>query len=87
MQGLSPIKWVPEGYGYLERATMLIPNDFYACSSLAGVINNVRRDFADAQKMYAYAANISNRYSYTLLNDLKMKALNKGKLDLEPKNE
>ena len=64
-------KWLSDGYDSLKRATLLIPEDFDAWSSLGGMIKNVREDFATAQKMYAHAAKISDGHPYPLLNALK----------------
>ena len=80
-------KWLSDGYDSLKRATLLIPEDFDAWSSLGGMIKNVREDFATAQKMYAHAAKISDGHPYPLLNALKMEALNTGTLNFEPVRE
>jgi tetratricopeptide (TPR) repeat protein len=77
-------QWLPDGYASLNRATLLIPDDFDAWSSLGGILKNVREDFANAQRMYTHASNISDGHPYPLLNALKMEALHTGKLDLEP---
>lgn len=77
-------QWLSDGHDSLTRATLLIPGDFDAWSSLGGVLRNVRADFAGARRMYAHAANISGGHPYPLLNALKMEALHTGKLDLEP---
>jgi len=86
-QGRQKMPWLPDGYESLKRATMLIPNDFDAWSALGGVLKNVRQDFADAQKNYTHAADISDGHPYPLLNALKMQALHTGKLDLDPVRE
>lgn len=75
--------WLPDGYDSLRRATLLIPDDFDAWSSLGGVLKNVREDLGAAQKMYAHASKISDGHPYPLLNALKIEALNTGKLELE----
>jgi tetratricopeptide (TPR) repeat protein len=80
-------KWLSDGYDSLKRATLLIPEDFDAWSSLGGMLKNVREDFATAQKMYAHASKISDGHPYPLLNALKMEALDTGKLNLEPVRE
>jgi tetratricopeptide (TPR) repeat protein len=79
--------WLHDGHDSLVRATMLIPEDFDAWSSLGGVLKNVREDRVAAQSMYAKAARISNGHPYPLLNALKLEALTTGKLDLEGINE
>jgi tetratricopeptide (TPR) repeat protein len=76
------VRWLPDGYDSLTKATMLIPDDFDAWSSLAGVLKNVRSDFAAAQKRYAHAACISDGHPYPLLNALKLEALNTGRLEV-----
>ncbi len=77
-------KWLPDGYDSLKRATLLIPEDFDAWSSLGGIFKNVRADNATAQKMYAHASKISDGHPYPLLNSLKLEALDTGKLNLKP---
>jgi tetratricopeptide (TPR) repeat protein len=77
-------KWLPDGYASLERATLLIPDDFDAWSSLGGILKNVREDYANAHKMYTHASNLSDSHPYPFLNALKMEALHTGKLDLDP---
>ncbi len=77
-------EWLPDGYESLHRATLLIPDDFDAWSSLGGMFKNVRGDFKNAQKMYAHASKISDWHPYPFLNALKMQALDTGKLDLKP---
>ena len=81
------VSWLPDGHDALQRATLLIPEDFDAWSSLGGVLKNVRQDLVGAQKMYAHAAQISGGHPYPLLNALKLEALNTGKLDLEGVSE
>ena len=75
--------WLPDGYDSLKRATMLIPDDFDAWSSLGGVLKNVRGDFEGARQVYAHAASISDGHPYPLLNALKLEALSTGDLKLE----
>jgi tetratricopeptide (TPR) repeat protein len=75
--------WLPDGHSSLERATMLIPNDFDAWASLGGVLKNVRSDNAGALAKYTHAAKISDGHPYPLLNALKLEAQTKGKLELK----
>ena len=77
-------KWLPDGYDSLKKATLLIPNDFDAWSSLGGVLKNVHGDFDSAHKMYKHASEISDGHPYPLLNALKLEALETGKLSLKP---
>jgi tetratricopeptide (TPR) repeat protein len=79
----SKAGWLPDGHDALERATLLIPEDFDAWSSLGGILKNVRQDLVGARKMYARAAKLSGGHPYPLLNALKLEALSTGKLDLE----
>jgi hypothetical protein len=79
--------WLPDGHDALKRATLLIPEDFDAWSSLGGMLKNVRKDLVGAHKMYAHAAKLSGGHPYPLLNALKLEALNTGKLDLEAVSE
>lgn len=80
-------QWLPDGYDSLNRATLPIPNDFDAWSSLAGVLKNIRGDYAAAREMYAHAANISDGHPYPLLNALKLEALHAGRLEVESVRE
>nr|AFI78482.1 hypothetical protein ws156A7_0003 [uncultured bacterium ws156A7] len=75
--------WLSDGHSSLERATMLIPDDFDAWASLGGVLKNVRGDDAGALSKYAHAARISHGHPYPLLNALKLEAQTKGKLALK----
>jgi tetratricopeptide (TPR) repeat protein len=79
----SKLSWLPDGHDSLRRATLLIPNDFDAWSSLGGVLKNVRNDPENAEKMYSHAAEISDGHPYPLLNALKLEAARTGKLELE----
>lgn len=79
--------WLPDGHDALVRATLLIPEDFDAWSSLGGLLKNVRQDLAGAHQMYAHAAKLSGGHPYPLLNALKLEALTTGKLDLEAAGE
>ncbi|EAQ75260.1 MULTISPECIES: hypothetical protein [unclassified Synechococcus] len=79
--------WLPDGHDALVRATLLIPEDFDAWSSLGGLLKNVRQDLAAAHQMYAHAAKLSGGHPYPLLNALKLEALNTGKMDLEAAGE
>ena len=79
----SKAGWLPDGHDALERATLLIPEDFDAWTSLGGVLKNVRHDLVKAHAMYARAAKLSGGHPYPLLNALKLEALSTGKLDLE----
>ncbi len=80
-------RWLPDGFDSLTRATMLVPGDFDAWSSLGGVLKNVRQDLAGALKMYSHAAEISDGHPYPLLNAMKLEALHTGELDLESVRE
>lgn len=81
------LHWLADGYESLRRATMLIPDDFDAWSSLGGVLKNVRGDPGAARAMYTHAARISDGHPYPLLNALKLQAQDTGKLDLEAVSE
>jgi tetratricopeptide (TPR) repeat protein len=83
----SKASWLPDGHDALQRATLLIPDDFDTWSSLGGILKNVRQDLVGAHKMYAHAAKLSGGHPYPLLNALKLEALNTGKLDLEAVSE
>jgi len=76
--------WLPDGRSSLERATMLVPDDFDAWASLGGVLKNVRSDYAGALAKYRHAAEISDGHPYPLLNALKLEAQHTGKLNLKP---
>nr|VFK54933.1 MAG: hypothetical protein BECKTUN1418D_GA0071000_10254 [Candidatus Kentron sp. TUN]VFK55886.1 MAG: hypothetical protein BECKTUN1418F_GA0071002_107611 [Candidatus Kentron sp. TUN]VFK61919.1 MAG: hypothetical protein BECKTUN1418E_GA0071001_107311 [Candidatus Kentron sp. TUN] len=76
------MKWLPDGFNSLKKATRLIPDDFDTWSSLGGILKNVRGDLAAAQQMYAHASKLSNGHPYPLLNALKIEALHTGRLDL-----
>jgi len=83
----SKASWLPDGHDALQRATLLIPDDFDTWSSLGGILKNVRQDLVGSHKMYAHAAKLSGGHPYPLLNALKLEALNTGKLDLEAVGE
>lgn len=75
--------WLPDGQTSLQRATMLIPDDFDAWASWGGVLKNVASDNAGALAKYTHASNISDGHPYPLLNALKLEALQTGKLNLK----
>jgi tetratricopeptide (TPR) repeat protein len=75
-------RWLHDGQASLERATQLIPNDFDAWASLAGVLKNVKGDRTAAAANYAHAAEISDGHPYPLLNAIRLEAELTGQLDL-----
>lgn len=74
--------WLHDGQASLERATQLIPNDFDAWASLAGVLKNVKGDRAGAARNYAHAAEVSEGHPYPLLNAMRLEAEQTGSLDV-----
>ena len=74
--------WLPDGFGSLERAGHLNPQDFDTWSSLGGVLKNVRKQPGAALAMYQKAAQVSDGHPYPLLNALRLEAQEKGTLDL-----
>jgi tetratricopeptide (TPR) repeat protein len=76
-------RWLQDGYASLDRARMLIPEDFDVWSSLGGVLKNVRNEPKQALKMYDKAASISDGHPYPLLNALKLRAQEMKTLDIE----
>lgn len=79
------MKWMPDGYDSLSKATLLIPHDFDVWSSLGGVLKNVRKEYSSALKMYQHATDLSNGHPYPLLNAMKLEARETGKLHIKKK--
>jgi tetratricopeptide (TPR) repeat protein len=69
----------------LRRAIQLNPGDFDALASLGGVLKAAHR-YAEAREAYLMSRKASSDHPYPLLNEIKLRAMLSGKLELEPRD-
>jgi tetratricopeptide (TPR) repeat protein len=73
------------GEASLRRAIELNPDDFDALASLGGALRRAKRP-KEARAAYEKSAEVSAGHPYPLLNALKLRASEAGKLELTPKD-
>ena len=75
---------LPTGETALRRAIELSPTDYDAYAALGGLLRRSGK-FSEALVMYGEATEISMGHPYPLLNEIKLEAMEAGKLVLDPR--
>lgn len=73
---------MPDGIESLETAIRLNPGDFNAYASLGGALRRQKR-LAESLAAYERSTETSGGHSYPLLNAIKLKAMIRGRLDID----